>query len=77
MPQLVIEHDGQISNYHALQAVTQFITLNFTSKRSQRYLDTRKITLTECGLHFQVQEKSHADQEHSPCSAAFLVTQTT
>ena len=74
MPQLVIDHSDKISNYHALEAVVQFISLNFKMKKSQGYLDSRKITLHESGLKLKVKEMPHHNQSESPCSAIFLVT---
>lgn len=73
MPQIIIDSSNKVSNYHALEAVSRFIKLNCTMRRSQGYLHTRKMTI-DGEVRVKVKEMPHKNKDESPCSVVFMVT---
>lgn len=73
MTQLIIEHSGSIPNADAMEACIEFAVQNYINRRGEGYKKSRTIT-TKRGFKVEVTEERHPDNEKSPCSNIFIVT---
>jgi hypothetical protein len=75
MTQLIIEHSGSIPNIDAMEACIEFALKNYKNRKSEGYKKSRTIT-TKRGFKVDVTEEKHPDNDNSPCSNIFIVTDT-
>lgn len=72
MTQIIINHDGLVSNKQALKAIGQFIEVNMDADTP--YQSKRSIKVDEVDIAVLVEEVKHPDEGFSPCSVIFNVT---